>query len=103
MNSEHWTLWCKKFLAPGSPIDGHPFDEVQVGDNSQENVDRFSYLGDMLSAGGGCMAAAIARYGSAWAKFRKHLPMLMNRNLPLKFKGSFFSPNVRYKNLANDL
>ena len=36
------------------PIDGCPFEEVQVGDSSLENVDGFCYLGDMLSAGGGC-------------------------------------------------
>ena len=77
------------------PIDGRPFVEVQVGDSSLENVDRFCYLGDMLSAGGGCMAAAIARCGAAWAKFRQHLPLLTDRSLPLKLKGRFFNSNVR--------
>ena len=33
------------------------------------------------------MAAAISRCGSTWAKFRKHLPSLTNRNLPLMLKG----------------
>ena len=33
------------------PIDGRPFEDAQVGDNTLEAVDRFSYLGDMLSAG----------------------------------------------------
>ena len=48
--------------APGvRPVDGRPIEEVQVGDSILEAVDRFCYLGDMLSAGGGCEAAAIAR------------------------------------------
>ena len=38
-----------------------------------EAVDRFCYLGDMLSAGGGCMAAATAR---CRCKFRENLPSL---------------------------
>ena len=42
-------------------IDGHPFDEAQAGDSTFQALDQFCYLGDMLSAGGGCMAAAIAR------------------------------------------
>ena len=41
------------------------------------------------------MAAAIARCGAAWAKFRQHLPLLTARSLPLKLKGRFFSSNVR--------
>ena len=77
------------------PIDGRPFEKVQVGDSTLDNVDRFCYLGDMLSAGGGCMAAAIARTGSAWGKFRELLPLLTDRDLPLKLKGSLFSSVVR--------
>ena len=47
------------------PIDGHTFEVVKVGECDLENVDCFSYLGDMLSAGVGCMAAATARCRSA--------------------------------------
>ena len=53
------------------PIDGRPFKEVEVGDCVLEAVDRFCYLGDMLSAGGGCMAAATARCRCAWGFSRK--------------------------------
>ena len=55
------------------PVDGRPFKEVEVGDCVLEAVDRFCYLGDMLSAGGGCMAAATARCRCAWGKFRENL------------------------------
>ena len=52
------------------PIDGRPFKEVEVGDSVLEAVDRSCYQGDMLSAVGGCMAAATARW-CAWGKFRE--------------------------------
>ena len=36
------------------PIDGRPQNKVQVGPDKLEVVASFCYLGDMLSAGGGC-------------------------------------------------
>ena len=36
------------------PIDSRPQSEVQVGPDILEVVASFCYLGDMLSAGGGC-------------------------------------------------
>ena len=36
------------------PIDGRPQNEVQVRSDKLEVVASFCYLGDMLSAGGGC-------------------------------------------------
>ena len=39
------------------PIDGRPQSEVQVGPDKLEVVASFCYLGDMLSAGGGCEMA----------------------------------------------
>ena len=36
------------------PIDGRPQNKVLVGPDKLEVVASFSYLGDMLSAGGGC-------------------------------------------------
>ena len=64
------------------PIDGRPFKEVEVGDCVLEAVNRFCYLGDMLSAGGGCMAAATARCRCAWGKFRENLPLLTPKPVP---------------------
>ena len=77
------------------PIDGRPFTEVQVGDSVLEVVDRFCYLGDMVSAAGGCDAAAIARCKCAWGKFHENLPLLTARSLPLKTRGRLFSTVVR--------
>ena len=76
-------------------IDGRPFKEVEVGDCVLEAVDRFCYLGDMLSAGGGCMAAATARCRCAWGKFRANLPLLTSKPVPFDLRGRLFSSNVR--------
>ena len=77
------------------PVDGRPFKEVEVGDCVLEAVDRFCYLGDMLSAGGGCMAAATARCRCAWGKFRESLPLLTSKPVPFDLRGRLFSSNVR--------
>ena len=69
------------------PIDGRLVKEVQVDDETVEAVPEFCYLGDMLSAGGGCELAAVARCKSAWGKFRQLLSLLTNRNLPLLTRG----------------
>ena len=77
------------------PVDGRPFKEVEVGDCVLEAVDHFCYLGDMLSAGGGCMAAATARCRCAWGKIRENLPLLTSKPVPFDLRGRLFSSNVR--------
>ena len=49
----------------------------------------------MLSAGGGCELAAIARCKYARGKFRQLLPLLTNRHLPLLTRGKVYSSCVR--------
>ena len=60
-----------------------------------EAVPEFCYLGDMLSAGGGCELAAVTRCKCAWGKFRQLLPLLTNRNVPLVTRGRVYSTCVR--------
>lgn len=69
--------------------------EVMVGDEKLEAVPEFCYLGDMLSAGGGCDLAAVTRCKCAWGKFRQLLPLLTNRHLPLLTRGRVYSTCVR--------
>ena len=69
--------------------------EVEVGNKKLEVVPEFCYLGDMLSAGGGCELAAITRCKCAWGKFRQLLPLLTNRHLPLLTRGKVYSSCVR--------
>ena len=60
---------CARCLGKARPIDGRLVKEVQVDDETVEAVPEFCYLGDMLSAGGGCELAAVTRCKSAWGKF----------------------------------
>ena len=78
---------CARCLGKARPIDGRLVKEVQVDDETVEAVPEFCYLGDVLSAGGGCELAAVTRCKSAWGKFRQLLPLLTNRNLPLLTRG----------------
>ena len=86
---------CARCLGKARPIDGRLVKEVQVDDEKVEAVPEFCYLGDMLSAGGGCELAAVTRCKSAWGKFRQLLPLLTNRNLPLLTRGRVYSTCVR--------
>ena len=72
---------CARCMANARPIDGRPQSEVQVGPDKLEVVASFCYLGDMLSAGGGCEMAVTTRVKTAWKKFRELLPVLTSRHL----------------------
>ena len=77
------------------PIDGRPQSEVQIGPDKLEVVASFCYLGDMLSAGGGCEMAVTTRVKNAWKKFRELLPVLTSRHLSYKTHGHVYSSCVR--------
>ena len=55
------------------PIDGRPQNEVKVGPDKLEVEASFCYLGDMLSADGGCEIAVTTCVKTAWKKFRELL------------------------------
>ena len=71
------------------------FQRLRLETKSLEVVPEFCYLGDILSAGGGCELAAITRCKCAWGKFRQLLPLLTNRHLPLLTRGKVYSSCVR--------
>ena len=60
-----------------------------------EVVDKFCYLGDMLSAGGGADAAVVTRIGCAWKKFRELKPILTCKYVSDKTKGKVYTACVR--------
>ena len=64
-------------------------------DISPECVDKFCYLGDMMSAGGGAEAALNARIRSGWRKFRELLPLLTLKGTSLRLKGKLYAACVR--------
>ena len=73
------------------PIDGRPQSEVKVGPDKLEVVASFCYLGDMLSAVGGCEITVT----TVWKKFRELLPILTSRHLSYKTPGHENSSCVR--------
>ena len=53
-----------------------------------KTVREFTYLGDRVSAGGGCEAAVTARTRCGWVKFRECGKLLYGRKFPLKLIGA---------------
>ena len=58
-------------------------------------VDKFCYLGDRLSTGGGCEVACRTRAMCACGKFMELLPLLALRGVSLKIKGKIYSACVQ--------
>ena len=86
---------CARCLGTARAINEREVSEVEVGNKKLEVVPEFCYLGDMLSAGGGCELAAITCCKCAWGKFRQLLPLLTNRHLALLTRGKVYSSCVR--------
>ena len=61
---------------------------------SLEVVDKFCYLGDMLSVDGDADAAVEARIQTGWNKFRQLVPLLTNRDISLIRRGRLYSSCV---------
>jgi len=59
-----------------------------------ELVDKFCYLGDMLSVDGDCDAAVENRIQIGWNKFRQLVPLLTNKDISLKVRGRLYSSCV---------
>ena len=78
-----------------NPLDGRPQKEVQVGPDKLEVVASFCYLGDMLSAAGGCELSTTTRVKTAWKNFKDLLPVLSSRHLSFKTCGHVYSSCVQ--------
>jgi len=57
-------------------------------------VDKFCYLGDMLSVDRDGDAAVEARIRIEWNKFRQLVPLLTNRDILLIMRGRLYSSCV---------
>ena len=60
-----------------------------------ETVREFTYVGDRVSAGGGCEAAETARTRCGWVKFCECCKLLYGMRFSLKLKGAVCSSYVR--------
>jgi len=73
----------KTFVCRGcmNPVTGTGCTSVDTGVNAnQELVDKFCYLGDMLSVDRDADTAAETRIQIGWNKFRQLVPLLTNGN-----------------------
>ena len=86
---------CTWWQGTARPLDGRPQKEVQVGPDKLEVVASSCYLGDMLSATGGCELSITTRVKTAWKKFKDLLPVLSSRHLSFKTRGCVYSSCVR--------
>ena len=77
------------------PLDSRPQREVQVGSVKLEVVASFCYLGDMLSAAGGCELSTTTRVKTAWKKFKELKPVLSSGHLSFKTCGCVYSTCVQ--------
>jgi len=55
-----------------------------------ELVDKFCYLGNMLSVDGDADAAVQNRIRIEWNKFRQVVPLLTNKDISLKVRGRLY-------------
>ena len=82
---------CTRCKGTACPLDGRPQREVQVGSDKLEVVASFCYLGDMLSAAGGCELSATTCVKTAWKKVKELKPVLSSRHLSFKTRGRVYS------------
>jgi len=87
------TLVCRVCV---NPVTGTGCTSVDIGVNANlELVDKFCYLGDMLSVDGDADAAVETRIQIGWNKFRQLVPLLTNKDISLTVRGRLYSSCVR--------
>jgi len=65
-----------------NPVISTGHTSVAIGASANlEVVDKFCYLGDMLSVDGDADAAVEARIRIGWNKFKQLVPLLTNRDI----------------------
>jgi len=68
------------------------YTSVHIGASANlELVDKFCYLGDMLSVDGDADASLEARIGIGWNKFRQLVPLFPNKDISLIVRGRLYS------------
>jgi len=65
------------------------------GDANLELVDKFCYLGDMLSVDGDADAVVETRIRIGWNKFRQLVPLLTSKGISLTVRGRLYSGCVK--------
>ena len=81
---------AKSFICSGclNPVASAGCTSVDIGASAKfELVDKFCYLGDMLSVDADADAAVEARIRIGWNKFRQLVPLLTNKHVSLIMRG----------------
>jgi len=89
---------AKSFICSGclNPVTSAGRTSVDIGASTKlELVDKFCYLGDMLSVDGDADAAVEVRIQIGWNKFRQLVPLLTNKDVSLIMRGRLYSSCVR--------
>jgi len=84
----------KSFICRGclNPLASIGRTSVDTGANTNlELVDKFCYLGDMLSVDGDADAAVETRIRIGWNKFRQLAPLLTNKDISSIVRGRLYS------------
>ena len=74
---------------------GEAVDQEEQLCDEVETVSEFMYLGDRVSAGGGCQATVTARTRCGWVKLRECSELLHDRRVLLRLKGVVYKSYVR--------
>jgi len=79
-----------------NPVTGTGCTSVDISVNAYlELVDKFSYLGDMLSVDGDADVGVETRIQTGWNKFRQLVPLLTNKDISLTVRGRLYSSCVQ--------
>ena len=88
---------AKSFICSGclNPVTSAGRTSVDIAASTKlELVDKFCYLGDMLSVDGDADAAVEVRNQIGWNKFRQLVPLLTNKDVSLIMRGRLYSSCV---------
>ena len=79
-----------------NPVTGTGRTSVDISVNANlELVNKFHYLGDMLSVDGDADAAVETRIQNEWNKFRQLVPLLTNKDISLIVRERLYSSCVQ--------
>ena len=70
-------------------------NDLHIDGHEYKIVDKFCYLGDMLSQEGGCEHAILKRMQTGWLKFRELSGLLIGKGTSLRAKGIIYTTCIR--------
>ena len=86
------SFWCRptRVVPDQRPLNGRcclSYSSVDIGASAKlELVDKFCYLGDMLSVDRDADAAVEARIRIGWNKFRQLVPLITNKDVSFDYE-----------------